>query len=287
MLKKLLLVILLIFSNVGYSLEEPPGSEKMTEEEVLEFLEKIQEAKRKAGIVTTSYPIVFPEVEKSWDGGILFAPHTAKSLKIKNAEIDGVHPVLIYMHGCTGIAYDHDVLWAKEIAKLGFVVVMPNSFSRVNRISNCDARTRTSGMFKQVWRYRQEEIAYTLAKLKSYKWADTQNFFLMGHSEGGVATAESNFTAFKGKIISGWSCTNKQYPTHDRINADPKISILVLLYDRDPWYVGTPYEGECSRHAEGRKDFKQILMSGSIHATYQNNEARKAVNEFLTRLSKN
>lgn len=287
MFKKLIFITLLIFSHLGHSLEEPPGTVQMTEEEVIEYLEKIEESKRKAGIVTTAFPIIFPEVEKSWDGGILYAPNTAKTLNIKNPEIEGIHPVLIYMHGCTGITYDHDTLWAKEIAKMGFVVVMPNSFSRVNRISNCDARTKTSGTFKQVWSYRQEEIAYALAKLKTYKWVDTNKLFLMGHSEGGVATAESKFSAFKGKIISGWSCTNKQYSPHDRINADPNISILVLLYDRDPWFVGTPYEGDCARHAEGRKDFKQVLMSGSTHNTYDNNEARKAVNEFLTRLLKN
>ncbi len=31
----------------------------------------------------------------------------------------------------------------------------------------------------------------------------------MGHSEGGIATAQSDYYGVKGIIISGWTCTNQ------------------------------------------------------------------------------
>ena len=51
--------------------------------------------------------------------------------------------------------------------------------------------------------YRQEEIGYVISQLKSLSMFNDKNFFLMGHSKGGAATAESAYPDFTGIMILG------------------------------------------------------------------------------------
>jgi len=250
-------------------------------EDVLSNLTVIRDERRKAGVSQDYvFPIFYPNVELSWDKGIVLAPDTAERLDTNKPKLTGNHPALIYLHGCLGLV-DHDVQWGREVARQGFFVVMPNSFSRPNRQRNCNPNTKTGGHWPQSWRYRQEEIAYALAKLRTLPWIDKEKIFLMGHSEGGIAIATGVFPSFRGLIISGWTCTHKNFFELDGIAAPPDIPTLVLYWDRDPWYFGTPMEGTCLQHSEGRKDFQQILLRGSAHDTQQSKEFRDAVREFL------
>lgn len=225
-------------------------------------------------------------IELSWTGGILIEPNTGIQLNIKNPKLEGKFPVVIYLHGCDGINLNHDTLWARYIAKLGFAVILPNSFSRPKRISNCNPLIKSgTGRFPAADVYRQEEIAYAITRLKKESWVDSKKIYLMGHSEGGRAAALANFKDLRGIIISAWQCTSRQYPLSDGIKSDMSIPVLALIYDEDPWYFGTPNQGDCAKHGGARLDFSQKLFKGKFHQTYDNSEARLAVTEFLKRIS--
>jgi dienelactone hydrolase len=285
MLKNLLSSLFFGFAIAAAALEEPPGTPVLSEGEVEAFLETVQKERLAAGKLDFDYPIRFDGVESSWFGGMLFEPVTAKALDIKNPMLSGKFPVLIYLHGCTGIDNNHDTRWAREVAKLGFVVIMPNSFSRPNRVSNCDPATKTAGRFSAAHVYRQEEIAYALARLGRETWADMKRVYLMGHSEGGIATATATFKEIKGIIISGWTCTNTRHPSMDGIRSSKDVPTLVLLYDKDPWFHNSHTEGDCSKSGAERADFTQKLFRGGIHGTFDAPGARDAVRSFLLRIS--
>ena len=223
------------------------------------------------------------DLELSWEKAPVYLPGKLLSTTVDQIDITKPTPVLIYLHGCTGIYGPHDLSWASYIADQGFIVILPDSMARPGRISNCDSRLKGgTNAFPKAAKYRQEEIAYALSQLTNSSWADKKNIFLMGHSEGGIATAQSSHGEFAGKIISGWTCTNKNNASYDGIYSPKNLPILAVASIDDEWRKGKPVEGRCADKAEGRTNFKQIDLEGWIHGTYGNSDARKGVKEFLT-----
>ncbi len=222
------------------------------------------------------------DVHKSWDSAIVLLPNTAQRVKTSEIKINKKVPVLIYLHGCTGIHPNHDLYgWAEYIAGLGVLVILPDSFARDGRVANCDTTfKRRSGKFPNAYKYRQEEIGYAIAQLKSLPWFDDKNFFLMGHSEGGSATAESTYPDFTGIIISGWTCTDTTGFYKSGISSPKHVPILAIADINDPWRVGSAVYGRCKNWDSGR-NLTQIDLSAGGHETYYDLQAREAVLNFL------
>jgi dienelactone hydrolase len=226
------------------------------------------------------------EVEKSWSSAVVYLPGKLFSVSVDKISVDKPTPVVIYLHGCVGINKYQDANWASLLAEQGFIVILPDSFARPDRLRNCDPRLKTrTNAFPMVYEYRQQEITYTLSQVMASSWADKKNIFLMGHSEGGIAAAQSPHPEFAGKIISAWTCTDKKDPSFDGIFSPPNQPILAMASLDDEWRKGTAYEGRCADKALNRTNFKQIDRQGSIHSTYDNPDAQKAVKEFLKQYS--
>jgi dienelactone hydrolase len=222
------------------------------------------------------------DVELSWEKAPVYLPGKLFSTTVDKIDVTKPMPVLIYLHGCSGIYGPHDLSWASYIEDQGFIVVLPNSMARPGRISNCDPKLKGgTNAFPEAAKYRQEEITYALSQVMVSPWADKKNIFLMGHSEGGIATAQSPHEEFAGKIISGWTCTNKNNSSHDGIYSPKNQPILAVASINDEWRKGKPVEGRCADKADGRSNFWQIDLEGWTHGTYGYSDARKGVKEFL------
>ncbi len=189
-----------------------------------------------------SAPAPGMDVDTTWDKAVVFVPGSVGKTTPDKVAVNNPLPVVIYLHGCTGINPRHDEGWGDFIRGLGYVAVLPDSMARPGRRSNCDAKTKSGGYFLQANEMRLEEIGYALEQVKKSAWADTNNVYLMGHSEGGTAAARTKLAGFRGIIISGWTCTDK---------------------------FGK------------RKKARQVLFSGSQHGTYGQQEARDALAQFL------
>ena len=223
------------------------------------------------------------DVELSWEKATVYLPGKLFATSVDQIVVSKATPVLIYLHGCTGIYGPHDLRWASFIADQGFIVILPDSMARQGRISNCDPKIKSgTNAFPKAGQYRQEEITYALAQVLENTWSDKNNIFLMGHSEGGQAVAKSTHPQFAGKIISGWTCTNKNNPAYDGINSPKNLPILAIASIDDEWRKGKPVEGRCANKAEGRMNFIQIDLEGWTHGTYGYSDARKGVKDFLT-----
>lgn len=120
------------------------------------------------------------DVELSWEKSYVFIPGYFFSRSV-DVVIEKKYPVVIYLHGCNGINFPHDPLWAKELNSLGFVVMVLDSFARPDRKSNCDIVAKQgNGKFLEADRYRQEEINYAYKQLKKLSWVDTSKIFFNG-----------------------------------------------------------------------------------------------------------
>ena len=235
-----------------------------------------------------------PGVEKSWENAVIYLPNTVFPKRPKDLEkSDLKYPVVLYLHGCFGISYRHDNVWAKIINDIGFAVVIPDSFARPGRKSNCsyEAKRQVAG-FIQAPRYRAQEIALAVEKLKQLDWVDQNRVFIMGHSEGGQATAKSPYDYFKGAIISGWTCTVAGHPEQDGIDIPKETPILVIVTRNDEWLthpaLNVEWDGKrnCAYRGDNHKKLTYFELPGTSHTTLDFQEFREAVKDFLIKNSK-
>lgn len=222
------------------------------------------------------------DVEKSWDDAVVYIPGKIFTTSVNKITVDKPMPVVIYLHGCTGIYRPHDGSWGTFLAEQGYIAILPDSMARPGRISNCDPRAKGgTSAFPSAYKYRQEEITYAISQLMASTWADKKNIFLMGFSEGGIGVAQSTHSGFAGKIIMGWTCTNKSFPDFDGIFSSKDTPVLAIASINDDWRAGKHTEGRCADKAQGRSNFKQIDIPGSQHQTFGSEEAQNAVKSFL------
>ena len=221
------------------------------------------------------------DVELSWEKSLVFTPGAFLSKSPQTLVVEKKYPVIIYLHGCTGIDSNHDIRWARFLADQNFLVVMPDSMARPNRKSNCDPKLQGgTNVFPQAYEYRQQEITYVKDQISKSPWWDQKNIFLMGHSEGGIATAQSRHGGFNGLIISGWTCTHRNAPGFDGIKSPKEIPALAVAFLDDSWRKGKFNEGRCANKADGRS-LVQIDLEGREHGTFDSRAARDAVIKFL------
>ncbi|MDA0260907.1 MAG: hypothetical protein O3A21_01730, partial [Proteobacteria bacterium] len=74
----------------------------------------------------------------------------------------GRWPVVVYLHGCTGLG-QHQLF--QHLARAGYVVIASNSMARPYRPLQCDPQTLTGGYNLFVYDFRQAEVSYAVQRL--------------------------------------------------------------------------------------------------------------------------
>jgi dienelactone hydrolase len=223
------------------------------------------------------------DTARTFDSARLYIPGNPTALTMNTPAVaDSLArqslPALVYLHGCTGIT-PHDEGWARLVSAQGYVVILVDSFARKYRPSDCDPKTNTFGTFERAHDMRQEEIEYARAKLRTVSWVDQRNVFLMGHSEGGVATARWSGSGYAGYIVSGWACTSPA-SSFNGLWTPRDVPVLVIRWRSDPWR-SPRYDGSCADHFGRRKNAREVALVGQGHGTLSSAEAREAVLQFL------
>lgn len=149
-----------------------------------------------------------------------------------DVKVDAAQPVVIFLHGCGGID-EHERRWSEYLKSQGFIVVLPDSQAIPGRSKNCDATTHTTNMGKiPVRELRPAEAKYAMARVREQTWADQDNIFLMGHSEGGMGAYLTPELGFKGVIVSGFICS-----ISGGLRAQSATPVLANNWELDPWFV--------------------------------------------------
>jgi predicted esterase len=222
-------------------------------------------------------------VEMSWIKAVVFHPAKQVPITVEDLALESAAlPVLIYLHGCAGIDKEHDYAWGRSISKnTNFIVVMPDSMARPGRLSNCSLSARgVTNQFPQAYQFRQEEITFVINQLRLIPSWDKNNLFLMGHSEGGIAVAQSIHVGFNGLVISSWTCTNRSNRKFDGIQSPKDVPILAVAAINDVWRKDKPTAGRCIDKSDGHT-ITQIDLPGDQHGTSNNELARETVSKFL------
>lgn len=211
------------------------------------------------------------DVAVSWQKGTAYVPGKFLTTTPATIETDKPYPVVIYLHGCSGIG-PTDKRWGPFLKDLGFIVVQPESLKRDRPIS-CDPAARKGGLFKGVSKLRLEEVDYARDQISKSTWADKKQIFLMGHSEGGVTAALTTRSDLRGIIISAWHCGTTGLRTAEG------VPVLSLDHDSDPWYPGIA-GGGCGKLFGDRPNSKMVTLPGKDHDTFEI-PAQEAVKTFL------
>lgn len=269
LLSKLVLALLMFMVINAHGLEEPPGAQSQEDADL--YLAKLAQDQAEGKIYMDK------GVEKSWEKAAVFIPGSIFQKSISSLKLDKKYPVLIYLHGCSGITRHNDLRWGQFASEQGFIAILPDSLARPGRISNCDPRTHSPTFkFPMAEPFREQEIAYAMLELKKLPWVDTDNIFFMGHSEGANALAKTKIMGSQGIILSSGYCFTG-------ISFEQGVPGLVITFSDDPWHKGAK-----SRCSTGRVDGSLITVDfdGSGHDTYDLLKARDAVVAFLRKNKK-
>lgn len=214
------------------------------------------------------------DLELTWDKAVVALPVRGSSrsmvtindgnsiVRQLSGAAPGVRwPVILYMHGCTGIGnYD----FFQALAERGFVVIAPDSMARRYRPLQCDPVTATGGKNLFVYEYRLAEVAYAAQQLRQMGWVDQNRLYLIGASEGGVAAALYRGDEFAARVIAGWTCLGA--PLVRGIAAPPHIPVLSVVSDSDPWYgqqQAAGFQRDCGAFMGDRPNSKSMVLKGS------------------------
>lgn len=190
-------------------------------------------------------------------------------------------PVVVYMHGCTGIEKS-DRRLMRAVSRAGFLVVAPDSMARQYRPRQCKPRKKTGGFNLFVYDFRQAEINFALQQLRQSGWADTANLFLVGSSEGGLAAALHRGAAFRARVITKWTCHGSHLVRG--LSAPPDEPVLAIVREKDPWYDAekTRQSGECGAYFDDRPGSRSwVLETGKGHNVFKEDQVTEEIVSFL------
>jgi dienelactone hydrolase len=269
--KLLFVSIAIVLSNLSFALEEPPGTQ--SQEDADAYFQQAQKDRAEGKIFFDK------GIEKSWDESRVYVPGSFFEKSISNLKLEKKYPVVIYLHGCGGITSFNDTRWGKFISEMGFVAILPDSLARPGRVSNCDPATHSpTYRFPLALPFREQEIFYAVNELKKMNWVDTENIFLMGHSEGANAIAITKAKGLRGVVMSSGFCPNG-------ISFENGLNALVLNFLSDPWHKGST--SRCLiRDKRPPEEISFVEINNSGHDTFNESIFREAVVDFLKKKKK-
>jgi dienelactone hydrolase len=192
------------------------------------------------------------------------------------------YPVALYLHGCTGIG-DRELKFGQQLADAGFVFVAPDSMARSFRPLQCDPKQQTGGQNLFVFDFRMAELSYALGQLLELTWADPENLFLLGGSEGAVAAALYRGGEFRARVLFQWTCHGG--PLVRGIAAPPNEPILAIVNQGDPWYdknhtIGQ--SGHCGAFFGNREKSESVVLKRpGTHEVLARVDIRNKIQRFM------
>jgi hypothetical protein len=198
-------------------------------------------------------------------------------------------PVIVFMHGSSGLSLAAIAQWQLWLAKLGYASIAPDSFALAGRLtykSPVDLVT-----YERVHDMRMAEIAPTVAALQSQPWADTQRLVLAGTSEGSVPVARHDGQGFIAKIMYAWSCEKNYFVTEPKSNFDLKKPVLNVISSVDPffsktntWIGNDAAQGHCGAALKGNAQASIVLIPDAPHTLLMFPAAQNATAGFLMQI---
>lgn len=207
-------------------------------------------------------------------------------LKNAPAQVQARAPVVVFMHGSSGLGLKAIGEWQQWLAEQGIASLAPDSFALPDRLTY--KSPIAVEVYEQVHALRLSEIALAVQAVQSAPWADASRWVLAGTSEGAVPVARYQGPEFAGRIVFAWSCENN-YFVREHQTAWPLdkpvlnvISLVDPFFSQTNTWLGNPAAaGHCGAALKTHKQASVVLVPGAPHTLFNMPAARQPVAGFL------
>ena len=195
-------------------------------------------------------------------------------------------PVVVFMHGSSGLGLKAIGEWQQWLAEQGIASVAPDSFALPDRLTY--KSPISPDIYERIHALRLSEVSLATQALRQAPWADPQRWVLAGTSEGAAAVARYQGQEFLGRIVFSWSCENNYFVrSHGTTLPDDK-PVLNIISSTDPYFspanswLGNPTAaGHCAAALRNNKQASIVLIPGAPHTVLNLPAARHPVAGFL------
>jgi len=226
---------------------------------------------------------------------VLPAAATGKGVysgKFKDApSVNGRFPVVIFLHGSSGLGLKAIGEWQLWLASLGVASLAPDSFVLPDRITYTSPIDKAT--YEKIHALRGSEIDAALAALAKQPWVDPARIALAGTSEGSVAVARYTGKDFAGRIVYSWSCESNYFVTEPKNGFESDKPVLNVISSVDPFFssanpwLGNPAgKGHCAEALKDNKKATIVLIPGAPHTVINLPQARSATVAFVAEVLK-
>ena len=195
-------------------------------------------------------------------------------------------PVVIFLHGSTGLGLKAIGEWQHWLAEHGIASVAPDSFALPDRVTYTSPIDKAT--YESIHALRTSEIDLALAAVTTMPWARQDKIVLAGASEGGSAVARYGKPGFAARIIYSWSCENNYFVQEHRTQVLVDQPILNVISSVDPFFsqanlwLGNPTaKGNCAEAFAANKRATVVLIPGAPHTLINLPQARSVTRSFL------
>ncbi len=213
------------------------------------------------------------------------APFTGK-LKDAPAQAARRVPVVLFLHGSSGLGLKAIGDWQAWLATLGIASVAPDSFALPQRVTYTSPIAREA--YERIHALRASEIAPALAAIRASAWADPARLVLAGTSEGSPAAARHPGAEFAARMLFAWSCEDNYFVSAHRTQIGVQVPVLNVISTVDPFFsqsnafLGNPAaRGHCGDALKDHKAATIVLVPGAPHTLLNLPQVRSATRGFL------
>lgn len=200
-------------------------------------------------------------------------------------------PVVLFMHGSSGLGLKAIADWQQWMASFGVASIAPNSFALKDRLTYSSPIDKDT--YEKLHAFRASEIEITLKALQKMTWVDANKIVLAGTSEGSVPVARYTGKEFAGRIMFAWSCEDNYFVKAHQTSIPDDQPTLNIISSTDPyfspsntWLGNAQGIGHCGAALKNNKKASIVLIPGGPHTVLTFPQAKGPVQGFLTDLFK-
>lgn len=206
-------------------------------------------------------------------------------------ELRGPVPLVVFMHGSSGLALKAIGEWQQSLAAMGIASLAPNSFALPDRLTYKSPVGQA--VYEKIHAMRMSEIALAVKAVQQLPWVDRSRMVLAGTSEGAASVARYTGTEFAGRIVYSWSCENNYFVRQHATALPADRPVLNVMSSTDnffsaanPWLGNANPMGHCGDSLKLNKAAAVLLIPGAPHTLLNLPQTRHATEGFLKDLFK-
>ena len=227
----------------------------------------------------------------TWQGASVVMPGWEGKLSALPAQTGEKRPLVIFMHGSSGVApfvkeYQHFLA-----DKLGLASIAPDSMAipdRLNYDSPIDKPT-----YERVHTLRSAELGYAFEHALTLPWVDPAKIVVIGTSEGSVPVARYADPRPLARVMYAWSCEDNYFVESHRTAIPLATPVLAMIAAKDPyfspenpWNADYHVRGTCTQALKNHQSATVVTVASDKHTIVNFPDVQAITRVFLEKVLK-